>query len=167
MNDSNFVITAEMLASKNKRFANHLLDLIPQYAISYGITYGFFYIGEFTGNYALNNYWSEMSTVEDYMITYGLMVLYYFIFEILSQKTLGKYVTNTKVVMHNGDIPTPKAVLIRTLCRLIPFDAFSFLGTKGKGWHDSISKTYVIDITIFESRKTTFIELDQIGLPMK
>ena len=167
MNDRNFIITEEMLASKNKRFANHLLDLIPQYAISYGITYGFFYIGEFTGNYALNNYWSEMSTVEDYMITYGLMVLYYFIFEILSQKTLGKYVTNTKVVMYNGDVPTPKVVLIRTLCRLIPFDAFSFLGTKGKGWHDSISKTYVIDIAIFESRKTTFIELDQIGVPLE
>lgn len=167
MNGQKFVITEEMLASKSKRFANHILDLIPQFAVTYGIAYGFFYIGEFTGNYALSDFWSGLSTLEDYMVSYGLMILYYFIFESLTYKTLGKYATNTKVVMHNGEAPTPKILFIRTLCRLIPFDALSFLGSKGKGWHDNLSKTYVIDIAIFESRKTMFTELDQIGLPVE
>ncbi|WNH08862.1 hypothetical protein [Thalassobellus suaedae] len=47
---------------------------------------------------------------------------------------------------------------------MIPFDALSFLGTIGKGWHDSISSTYVVDIGRFEAKKKTFSELDQIGV---
>ena len=69
--------------------------------------------------------------------------------------------------MHNGEEPKPKAIMIRSLCRLIPFDALSFLGTNGKGWHDNLSNTYVVDITAFESKKTSLNELDQIGLPVE
>ncbi|MGJ8591758.1 MAG: RDD family protein [Aquaticitalea sp.] len=158
-------IRQEVLASKGQRVINYLIDLIPQYAIMYGIAYGFFYIGEFTGYYGLSDFWSGLSVIEDYLFSFTLLFLYYLIFEITTQRSLGKYVTNTKVVMTSGQKPSHKAIAIRSLCRLIPFDALSFLGTNGKGWHDSISDTYVVDVKKFESRKTSDFELDQIGVP--
>lgn len=162
----NTLIRQDVLASKGQRFINFIIDLIPQYAILYGLAYGFFYIGEFTGYYGLSDYWNELSVVEDYLISYTLLILYYFIFEGISNRTLGKYATNTRVIMTSGEEPTSKAILIRTLCRLIPFDALSFLGTNGKGWHDSLSNTYVIDVAKYEAQKTSELELDQIGVPM-
>ncbi|WP_262890112.1 RDD family protein [Gelidibacter japonicus] len=91
------------------------------------------------------------------------MVFYYFIFESLSFRSLGKHATNTIVIMNNGQAPTPKDVLIRSLCRIIPFDGLSFLGTNGKGWHDVLSKTYVVDIEKFKTGQILANELDQIG----
>ena len=159
-------ITEDVLASKGKRFVNHLIDLVPQYTVTYGLTYGFFYLGEFTGNYALNDFWNELPLLMDYAINYLLLILYYFIFESTTGRTLGKYATNTKVIMTNGEEPTTKALFIRTMCRLIPFDALSFLGTNGKGWHDSISKTYVVDVAKFDSKQFIAQELEQLGQNM-
>ena len=54
-------------------------------------------------------------------------------------------ITKTRVVTEDGQKPTAMNILGRTACRFIPFDAFSFLGSKAVGWHDSISKTHVIN----------------------
>lgn len=167
MNLQNDIASQDVLASKGKRFANYLLDLLPQYAITYGLSYGFFYLGEFTGFYGLSDFWNSLSVIEDYMVSYAFLVLYYFVFESLTQRSLGKYATNTKVVLINGEEPTKKDIFLRSLCRLIPFDALSFLGTNGKGWHDSLSKTYVVDVVKFDARKTTELELEQIGIPLE
>ena len=36
-------------------------------------------------------------------------------------------------------------ILVRTFCRYIPFEAFTFLGNKSPiGWHDKLSKTIVV-----------------------
>jgi hypothetical protein len=53
-----------------------------------------------------------------------------------------KIISGTRVTPTNGGKTSFGQVLIRTLARLIPFDAFSFIF--GKGWHDSISKTQVV-----------------------
>lgn len=164
MTENNFYITEDILASKNMRFVNYIIDLIPQYAVMYAIAYSFFYLGEFTGDYTLNNYWAEMSKLEDYMYSYTLLFIYYFLMESLTNRTLGKYVTKTMVVMINGEKPTNQDIAKRSLCRMIPFDALSFLGINGKGWHDSISSTYVVDIAKFEARKRSNNELEQIGV---
>jgi len=37
-------------------------------------------------------------------------------------------------------------IVIRSLCRFIPLEAFSFLFNDGSGWHDTISSTKVINI---------------------
>lgn len=52
---------------------------------------------------------------------------------LLKGKTIGKYITKTIVVMEDGSKPKASDIVLRSLCRLIPFDAFSFLGTEGKG----------------------------------
>ncbi|MGB5417336.1 RDD family protein [Algibacter sp.] len=164
MTEPNFIVTEDLLASKNMRFVNHLIDLIPQYAVMYAIAYSFFYYGEFTGDYDLNNYWAEMTKFEDLFYSYLLMFIYFFLMESLTNRTLGKYVTKTMVIMANGDMPTNQDIVKRSLCRLIPFDGLSFLGTNGKGWHDSMSNTFVVDIAKFEARKESQTELDQIGV---
>jgi len=162
-----FNITKDLLASKNSRFANYLLDFIPQYAFSYGIVYLFFYIGELTGDYTLNNFLAELTIFQNYALTYSFFLTYYFSMEALTQKTLGKYITNTMVVLRNGEKPSSKDILIRSLCRIIPFDALSFLGESSKGWHDSISKTFVVDIKKFEGKKKQESELEQIGISLE
>ena len=68
---------------------------------------------------------------------------YYIIMETKYQKTVGKMITNSKVVTIDGQKPTLREITIRTLCRLIPFDRLSFLFIKN-GIHDMLSDTIVI-----------------------
>ncbi|WP_462319563.1 hypothetical protein [Marinilabilia sp.] len=48
------------------------------------------------------------------------------------------------MVTETGESPGFRTILIRSLCRFIPFDALSFLGGEESGWHDRISGTRVI-----------------------
>jgi len=67
--------------------------------------------------------------------------LYYFIFELLTGQTIGKMITNTKVIdINNGNKPRFMKILIRTLSRLIPIDFLSYIFTPN-GIHDILSKT--------------------------
>jgi len=68
---------------------------------------------------------------------------YYIFMENKYQKTIGKFITKTKVVTKLNDKPELRDIVIRTICRLIPFDRISYLFMKN-GFHDSISKTLVI-----------------------
>ncbi|WP_417198809.1 RDD family protein [Bizionia sp.] len=63
--------------------------------------------------------------------------------EIKFQKTLGKFITKTKVVKLNREKPNPSDIINRTICRFIPFDGISYLFVKN-GLHDYLSKTKVI-----------------------
>ena len=69
---------------------------------------------------------------------------YYFIFESIFQRTIGKFITGTRVVDIIGDKPSVWTIAIRSLIRLIPFEPFSFLGAKVCGWHDRWSYTFVV-----------------------
>jgi uncharacterized RDD family membrane protein YckC len=68
---------------------------------------------------------------------------YYIILEYKYQKTVGKFLTKTKVVMKDGSSPELGDIVRRTFCRIIPFDLISFLFTKN-GFHDYLSNTTVI-----------------------
>ena len=74
-----------------------------------------------------------------------LYFAYHFLFEYFYGRTIGKFITKTKVVDMNGEKPNTKTLFVRNICRLIPFDNVSFLFAE-KGWHDNISKTQVISI---------------------
>lgn len=133
-------------ASAGIRFANYIIDLIGFYALV-------FIIGII---FALSNITIEESRLNDYIFGITIMILYYMITEGLSGRSLGKLITKTKVINMENEKPSFINILGRTMCRFIPFEAFSFLGD-GKGWHDSISKTRVVKIkrinpeTILES----------------
>ncbi|MBC8643239.1 RDD family protein [Flavobacterium lindanitolerans] len=81
----------------------------------------------------------------------------------LFSRTIGKFITKTVVVNINGEKPDTQEILVRSLCRLIPFETFSFLGAPNKGWHDSISKTYVVNKELLEKKKELFYSVDEIG----
>ena len=77
-------------------------------------------------------------------IMISLYYLYYFVMEWTMGQTVGKMITKTKVVSSvTYKKPGALRILIRTLCRLIPVDFFSYLFIP-VGIHDRVSKTELI-----------------------
>ncbi len=78
-----------------------------------------------------------------YILFLGAFLGYYAFMEIMFQKTIGKFVTKTKVVKMDGSKPESSDIIARTFYRLIPFDRLSFLFVRN-GIHDYLSKTKVV-----------------------
>ncbi len=68
--------------------------------------------------------------------------LFYFIFENSMQASPAKAILGRVVVDEYGNKPTTKQFFIRSVSRVVPFEALSCLGDLG--WHDTWSKTFVI-----------------------
>ncbi len=130
-NDNKFTI-----ASWQQRLGNHIIDTIAIVLAS--ILVSLLFTGS-NSTYTGDDTW--------YTIIYIMFyVLYYAIFESSNWKTLGKLITKTKVINEYWEIPTFFNSLWRTLCRYIPFEGLSFLGSSNPvGWHDTISKTLVVE----------------------
>ena len=78
-----------------------------------------------------------------YLILAASFFGYYVFMETKYQKTIGKFITKTKVINKNGTKPELGDIVRRTFCRLIPFDRISFLFTKN-GFHDRLSDTTIV-----------------------
>lgn len=68
---------------------------------------------------------------------------YYILLEGIGGKTIGKYITRTRVLSTDGQPVTFKKALVRSLCRMLPCEPFSFL-SRSNGWHDSMTDTIVV-----------------------
>jgi len=82
-----------------------------------------------------------------------LLLLYpafYFVCEYFWQRTPGKFLTKTIVIDEYGNKPSLRQLALRSLVRLVPFEAFSCLGNNSYGWHDKWSHTYVVTDSEFE-----------------
>ncbi|QHT71878.1 RDD family protein [Rhodocytophaga rosea] len=94
---------------------------------------------------------SDTTTLSDslllnYLLPSIMLVAYYTFFEYKFGKTIGKMITNTKVVRKDGGKPTLKNILGRSFARLIPFEPLSLIGSHlPVGLHDSIADTLVVD----------------------
>lgn len=98
----------------------------------------------------------------DRILTTFFYVLLIFLSEYLTKgRSLGKFITGTKVVMIDGSAPTTKDYFYRNLCRIIPFDQLTFLG--GNGWNDKISKTTVVNKKSFEADLLQADNIESIG----
>ncbi|WGH74304.1 RDD family protein [Tenacibaculum tangerinum] len=133
------------LAGQGIRFANYLLDRIFLLIISVITGYLWGMILVVVSPNSLNSL-ESMGRLEEFFWGFVIGFFYYSFFEALTGRSLAKLITNTKVVDENGNKPTFEMILVRSLCRYIPFNAFSFLGSDAVGWHDSLSKTRVIKI---------------------
>lgn len=161
---SSFEVTHEMLAGKNKRFFNYVIDMIVMYML-------IFFLGMIAAFIAILFELDDMlvwmqniPTFQSYSIGICVVLLYYGLPETFSSRTLGKLITGTKVVMaETGTKPGTDIILKRTLCRLIPFEVFSFLGEHSRGWHDSISRTVVVDVKKYEAELYLKKSLDELG----
>ena len=129
-------------AEKSKRFANYLLDTIGYYV--FALIIGFFLgLLELALDTTIISF--EDNPLIDYVFGFLIILIYFSISEFyLNGKSPAKYLTKTRVVSLDGTSLTFKQILGRSFSRLIPFEPFSFLGD-GKGWHDSISQTMVVD----------------------
>lgn len=163
MTTTHYKITQEVLATKGLRFANYIIDYIVQVLLGAAIGFVLGLIAEMTGSYDLIDFLFYSGRLMELVFGYLIMLIYYTTFESLTGRSLGKYITNTKVILYDGSKPTFNEILVRSLSRMIPFEQFSFLGQDGKGWHDTISKTYVVDIKKYEMKKQTIEELEDIG----
>ena len=65
-------------------------------------------------------------------------------FESFWARTPAKFVTRTKVVTVDFGPPTLAHIFLRSVFRLIPFEAISFMECNPVGWHDRFSNTRVI-----------------------
>lgn len=155
MENKKFTVTDDLLASKSQRLLNFIIDVLIIYTI--GITIGttIIIIGDLTHSYAASNWLKSLSLIEN--LFFGLIILffYYGLTEMYFSRTFAKYFTKTLVIKHDGSKPNMKSVIIRTLSRLIPFEPFSFLTGDPRGWHDTLSVTYVV-------KKDEFIEKKEI-----
>ncbi|MEW4923395.1 RDD family protein [Algibacter sp. 2305UL17-15] len=165
-----FTVTPDLYATKGNRFAHYIVDFIIILLVFWGIIIGFVFLfysfAEDTSS--VDSFLSDMENTNaflDRIITAVIFSLFYFAIEFLTKgRSIGKYITKTKVVLEDGSAPSANDYLKRSFSRMIPFEPFSFLGAEGRGWHDTISKTYVVDIEKFEAKKKSQDELEQIGV---
>lgn len=164
--EEEFKVTNEILATSGQRLANLFIDRLLFYGVFFAFGFIAVLIGELTNNDAILNYivgLENVNRITDMIITGLIFSIFYLIFESTTQKTLGKYITQTKVVLENGEKPDVNTIAIRSICRIIPFDPLSYLGKPPRGWHDTISKTYVVDIKKFNTKKESFSDFEQLG----
>ncbi|MFC4741042.1 RDD family protein [Flavobacterium ponti] len=157
-------ITNDMLASKGKRLANFVIDYFIRIVLvfGFGIVVAIYAhsVGDEDILYAMEN----MNTITEYLIGFLFLFIYYLIFESINGRTIGKYITNTKVLMIDGSKASSDKVLMRTLSRIVPFEFLSFLGNDDKGWHDTWTDTVVVDIKKYEEIKNSRNSISEIGV---
>ena len=137
------------IASKTKRFINYVIDVF---------TYTFFLmlLGVIAALILEDDSFLLMLDTDinpisgrilEYVLGWIVVIVYYTFMEYNFQgKTIGKWITKTRALTIEGENLDFKTVLKRSAIRIVPFEAFSFLGEDvTKGWHDNWSKTIVID----------------------
>lgn len=152
-------------SSLGLRFANLIIDRVVVFALFFlfglfsSITYQLLNI-EFFIN--ITDKLSNLSKIGDMILTSTVYFLYLLLMEYFTKgRTIGKYITGTKVISTDGAEPSFRDYFIRNISRFVPFDALSFFGTNG--WHDSWSNTRVINVKKYESEKQAKADINSLG----
>lgn len=133
-------------ASNTQRFLNYLIDvLLMRFVISYGTSY---LLIQFLLAVAPDAAYALFSETYLLLATYIIALINHLLYYTICEKafrghTLGKVITGTRAIREDGEELTFKDALLRSLCRLVPFEAFSAWGGNGL-WHDAWTKTKVI-----------------------
>jgi uncharacterized RDD family membrane protein YckC len=157
MENKNFTVTDDLLASHGQRLLNFIIDLIIQYIIWVSVGQTILIFSNVTNNYNLSYTLESLSLIEKSVSALVIWILYYGLTDLYFSRSLAKYFTKTVVVMKDGSKPGRTTIFKRTLSRLMPLDPFSFLGKTPRGWHDLISETYVVKKAEFEKKKHIII----------
>ncbi len=134
------------LATQGQRLANYLIDYL--FLIGFGAIIGAV-LGVLLSYLAPQHLYvlEQDNRILDYVFGLVIGIIYYSFFEGFTGRSIGKFFTKTKVVTEDGERPDFGTIVIRSFCRYIPFNHFSFLGNSNEpGWHDRFSKTRVIEI---------------------
>ncbi|GAA5066930.1 RDD family protein [Lysobacter panacisoli] len=131
------------IAGRWRRLFNWLIDKIVIMmlgALVFALLYAF-------GSSAVVAWLDGLTLVTEQLACLPLYLGYYMAMEGLFGVTLGKLLTGTRVVDERGHRILLRHALLRSMCRLIPFDALSVLmsdDSRIRGWHDSLADTYVV-----------------------
>jgi uncharacterized RDD family membrane protein YckC len=161
MSNSIYILDEKLLASGGTRFLNYILDVVFILILIFASAFVLAILSNLLGWTGLLMWMSSMSDLDGQLLFFGFFIFYYVFFEGLFGRSIGKFITGTIVVDENGEKPGFATILGRTLCRIIPFDALSFLGSRG--WHDSLSNTYVAHKKELAKDLKTFNEFSLIG----
>ncbi|HVZ55039.1 MAG TPA: RDD family protein [Chitinophagaceae bacterium] len=136
-------------ASRLQRFLNYLIDnLFMQYGLSYltGMLVGYLIL-RVMPDLAMQIYLGADKLSAPYLLlAYLIGLVNYLLYYTLCEKafrgyTLGKLITGTRAIRQDGRELTFRDALLRSLSRLVPFEALSGFGLP---WHDSWTRTTVI-----------------------
>ena len=159
---NSFKISDDIIASKQMRFVNLIIDYFTKLFAFVSIIFLIQLFSEFTGSDISFDWIDDMNKIEEYLLGAIVSIIYYAIFESLTARSVGKYVTNTIVVLEDGSKPPIEAILRRTLYRVIPFDALSFLG-HNRGWHDKYTDTFVVSKSGLQAAVKRHNDFNTIG----
>lgn len=144
-------------AEKSQRFGNYFIDLI----IFYIVLFFFWTLTSFFAP-AFVYYISENSLLDRLISVVGYVIFMFIIESATKGRSIGKYITGTKVVMIDGTTPTFSQFFIRNIIRgIILVDQFSFFGDTG--FHDQWSKTRVVKVNDYERAIIAKEEIQNIG----
>lgn len=159
------VVVDRNRAQKGIRLANLIIDraIITIIFFAFGVIAALIY--NLTNNDFLLKIVYKMSEINrflDILITSLIYFMYTFLIEYFTKgRSIGKYITGSKVICIDGTEPTFNDYLIRNISRIVPFDALSFLGENG--WHDKWSETRVINIKNYQAEIQAKREIEDLG----
>lgn len=164
MSNSTYILDDKLLVSGGQRFLNYLLDNIFVLALIFLLAAFLGFFASLLGLNGLVNWMGNIGDLEGRILFILFTIIYYTVTEGLFGRSLAKLITGTIVVDENGEKPDFGTILKRSLCRIIPFDGLSFLGSSGRGWHDSMSDTYVVNKKALDEEVKIFHEFNLIGV---
>jgi uncharacterized RDD family membrane protein YckC len=136
-------------ATTGQRFLNFLIDnLFMRFVVTYASGYLLGYLLAYTAPDFMQSLIDEGESgarfwILSFTIAYFNYLVYYtFCEKVFKGYTLGKLITGTKAIRNDGSELTFKDAILRSLSRIVPFEAFSALG--GRPWHDTWTKTRVV-----------------------
>ena len=162
MNKSAYVLEKKLLASDGDRFINCVLDFFFVFVTMFIFSLVVVIVGN-AFKWGIFSIWESIIVNYMYQVLCSFLMFNYLVLESFFGRSFGKLITGTIVVNENGLKPTFQSIIIRTFCRLIPFDGLSFLGKSGRIWHDSLSKTYVVNRKALKEELKLFYDLNLIG----
>jgi uncharacterized RDD family membrane protein YckC len=137
MQKEEFRIKKFLLASKQKRVLNWIIDnLIKLIILRLVVTS--------LDSSAISIGINSLDMIERYLFWSAISFVYYGVTEIFLSRSPAKYLTETIVVMEDGSKPSVITILTRTILRIFPFEALTFLRGRALGLHDENSKTFVV-----------------------
>jgi uncharacterized RDD family membrane protein YckC len=163
--ETKFTIPNYILAPKTTRALNLAIDIIFMKIFSVILYFVAAFIA-FDRYNSLADWFYSFDEAQNFLLWTLIIFLYYATFEILFARTLSKYFTKTIVVLADGSKPKSIDILGRTLIRIIPFEHLTFLRGRKPGWHDELSKTFVVKKDKLEKSLSDFKEIQQIERPI-
>jgi uncharacterized RDD family membrane protein YckC len=130
-----------------KRILNLLIDTVVYYVLAFTAAFVLFSFLAVISPDVVDAMVSEDGSTPlwAYLFAVVIFVFYYTVMEAGLGRTVGKLATGTCVVDAGGRKPSLEMAFKRSISRLVPFEAFSFLGAEPRGWHDRWTETYVVN----------------------